>query len=81
MITKQKLDMYVEIYKGGISMWSKDEIFLQDCAYYEGKIKRASELLGIQMPFTYLSEISNDVELFFNYGYNSMLEETSYSNS
>jgi len=71
MITKQKLDMYVEIYKGGISMWSKDEIFLQDCAYYEGKIKRASELLGIQMPFTYLSEITPDLQEFYDYGFYS----------
>lgn len=69
---KSQLDICVEIYRNGINIWSKDESFLEDCAYYEGKIKKAYEILGIQMPFTYLTEISSDMELFFNYGYNSI---------
>lgn len=66
---KSQLDICVELYKNGITMWSKDEIFLEDCAYYEGKIKKASELLGIPMPFTYLKEITPELQLFFDYGY------------
>jgi hypothetical protein len=67
---KRQLDILVELYKNGISMWSNDETFLQDCAYYEGKIKKASELLDVDIPFTYLKEITPDIQEYFDYGYN-----------
>lgn len=72
MITRQKLDMYVEIYKGGVDFWSKDQTFLEDCAYYEGKIKKASELLNIPVEYSYLNEITPDLQDYFSYGYNSV---------
>ena len=69
MITKQKLDICVDLYRNGISIWTKNDSFLQDCAYYEGRIKKACEELNMDIPFTFLKEITPDLQEYFNYGY------------
>jgi len=65
------LDAITETYKNGVKNWTRDEYFLMDCAYYEGKIKRASELLGVAPTFSYLKEIPDEVSVAFHYGYYS----------
>ena len=66
---REKLDTCIEIYKGGIFTWSKDQMFLEDCAYYEGRIKKLSELLNVPA-YSYMSEIPEEVSIYYNYGYN-----------
>jgi hypothetical protein len=66
---RERLNIYIELYKNGILTWSKDHTFLEDCAYYEGKIKKTSELLNVEIPFSYLNKITSDIQEFFDYGY------------
>ena len=63
------LDVITETYKNGVKNWTRDEYFLMDCAYYEGKIKRACEVLNVSPTFSYLEEIPEEVSISYNYGY------------
>jgi hypothetical protein len=69
-ITREDLDRLVEVYKNGIDKWFRDELFTKDCAYYEGAIKKGSEVLGIEVPFTFL-QITEDLKKDFESGYNN----------
>lgn len=69
-ITQIDLDRIVEVYKNGIDKWFRDELFLKDCAYYEGAIKKASEVLEVKVPFTFV-EISEELKPQFESGYNN----------
>jgi hypothetical protein len=72
VIDQTALDALVQIYKNGIKNWHKDEFFLSDCAFYEGKIKKACEELEVDVPFTYVSDFTDDKMVdSYNYGYNS----------
>jgi len=70
VIDQTALDTLVQIYKNGVKNWHRDEFFLSDCAFYEGKIKKACEVLGVDIPFTYFSEVTTEIDSY-NYGYNS----------
>ena len=69
-ITQEDLDRLVEVYKNGTEKWFRDELFLKDCAYYEGAIKKGSETLGVKIPFTF-TEITDDLKPHFESGYNN----------
>ena len=57
-ITLERLDRVVEIYKHGVNNWFRDESFLMDCAYYEGAIDQACQVLNVPKPYTY--HVPND---------------------
>jgi len=69
-ITQEDLGRLVEIYKNGTEKWFRDELFLKDCAYYEGAITKAVEVLGVERPFKYI-EITEDLKPHFESGYNN----------
>ena len=69
-ITKLDLDRIVEVYKNGVNKWFRDELFLRDCAYYEGAISKACETLNIEIPYTYI-QITDDLKPEFESGYNN----------
>jgi hypothetical protein len=71
LIDQTTLDVLTEIYKNGVKTWKRDEFFILDCAYYEGRIKRACEILNCSPTFSYLKEIPEDVSVGFHYGYHS----------
>lgn len=71
MIDQTALDTLVQVYKNGVKNWHRDEFFRSDCAYYEGRIKRACEVLNIQIPFTFINNLDDDEQISFDYGYNS----------
>ena len=71
LIDQTALDVVTEIYKNGVKSWHRDEFFLMDCAYYEGRIKRACEILNVSPTFSYLEEIPEDVSISYTYGYYS----------
>ena len=69
-ITQTDLDRIVEVYKNGTEKWFRDELFLKDCAYYEGAIKKACETLNVEIPFTF-TQITDDLKSQFEQGYNN----------
>lgn len=69
-VTQADMDRLITVYKNGIDKWFRDELFEKDCAYYEGAIKKGSELLGIEIPFTYM-EITDKLKTDFESGYNN----------
>ena len=69
-ITQNDLDRLVEIYKNGVDKWFRDELFLKDCAYYEGAIAKAVETLGIETPYKHI-QITEELQDSFNSGYNN----------
>ena len=69
-IKQQDLDRLVEVYKGGVERWFRDELFLKDCAYYEGAIARASETLGVEIPYSHI-QITEGLRSHFDSGYNN----------
>jgi len=71
LIDQTALDVVTEIYKHGVKNWHRDDSFLMDCAYYEGKIRRACEVLNVSPTFSYLEEIPEDVTISYDYGYYS----------
>lgn len=68
-LTQEDLDRLIAVYKNGLNKWFRDALFLKDCAYYEGAIKKASEILGIEPPFKYLENITEELKSSFDAGY------------
>lgn len=58
--TREDLDRLISIYKNGLNNWPRDQNFLLDCAYYEGAIKKGSEILGIEQPFKWLDVLEEE---------------------
>jgi len=72
IIDQTALDSLVQIYRNGTKKWQQDEFFLEDCAYYEGRIKRACEVLKCNVPFTHITQFdSENLIICYDYGYYS----------
>jgi hypothetical protein len=73
-MTKSLLNITVEMYKNGVRSWHKDKEFLIDCAYYEGRISKACEVLNIPVPYSHINKEkcqSSQLINSYTFGYNS----------
>ena len=67
-ITNERLARVVEIYQNGVANWFRDRDFLGDCAYYEGAIDKACQVLNVAKPYTHIS-ITESLQEAYNRGF------------
>ena len=67
-ITNERLARVVEIYQNGVANWFRDGDFLMDCAYYEGAIDKACQVLNVPKPYTHIS-ITESLKEAYNRGF------------
>ena len=69
-ITNKRLSTVIAIYQNGVANWFRDKDLLSDCAYYEGAIDKACEVLNIAKPYTHIS-VTESLHEAYNRGYKS----------